>query len=92
MRFLLYAIGPFVAFGLVLSVTDRHVLLQESKLDRGQTYELRGHGTVDAKNHETIVCYYFTGYSIDSTVLQYTPSNFPRPESCPFLRKIDVPK
>lgn len=76
-----------VAIWLMLLLTDTRVLISETKVNPGQKYIVEEHGDLGANNQSTLVCRYFNGRKILTSVLWYSPNNFLGKDSCPFLTR-----
>lgn len=79
------AIGILVAASFGLLVTNKRVLIWQTKVNPGDSYVVEEHGNVGASEQSSLVCRYFTGRSIKMTVLWYSSNNVLGREQCPFL-------
>lgn len=73
--------------GVFLVTTDQRLLLWQTKVIPGETYEVAGYGDLGKSRQASLVCRYFTGLGIATTVEAYTPGGPPAGDSCPFLVK-----
>jgi hypothetical protein len=69
----------------VLLLTDRRLLVWETKVSPGETYVIAGHGNVGDGKQASLVCRYFTGRSVVVRVYWYSPNNVLGRDQCPFL-------
>lgn len=67
-----------------LIATDQRLLVWETKVVPGERYEVAGLGDVGKSSHPSLVCRYFTGRGIATTVVAYRPGTG-RDGGCPFL-------
>ena len=72
-------------FGLV--VTDSRILVEERLVQPGQAYVVEGHGDLGENSQASLVCRYFNGRRVLSTVFWYAPNNFMGRDSCPFISR-----
>lgn len=80
---LVAAIVGLVWLGLV--VTDTRILVEEKLVQPGQKYVVEGYGDLGALGQASLVCRYFNGRRILSTVFWYAPNNFMGRDSCSFV-------
>jgi hypothetical protein len=83
--FSLSAGGVALAVVLMLLLSDRRVLVWETRVDPGQTYFVGEWGELGKASQSQLVCRYFTGRTIRTTVLWYSPNNILGRDECPFL-------
>ena len=91
-RVLRYAIGALAVLAvlcLALVVADARVLIYERVVEPGEHYHVQGFGDVGTKAQATLVCTYFTGRSVKTTVMWYASNNVMGRDSCPFLKGSD---
>jgi hypothetical protein len=72
---------------LSLVVTDTRVLVGETLVRPGQVYVAEDHGDLGSSHQKTLVCRYFNGRRILTTVLWYSSNNIMGRDSCPFVRR-----
>jgi hypothetical protein len=78
----IYIIVGFIIFCLLLLITDRRILVYESKI-----YEkISSSGIIDPFNEPRYLnCKYFTGRTFVTTTFWYASNNMMGKDSCPFL-------
>ena len=82
-RKFIYIIAGFIIFCLLLLITDRRILVYESKI-----YEKISSGIIDPFNEPSYLnCKYFTGRTFVTTTFWYANNNIMGKDSCPFLTK-----
>jgi len=80
-RKFIYIIAGFIIFCLLLLITDRRILVYESKI-----YDKDGSGFIDVFNEPKFLnCKYFTGRTFVTTTFWYASNNMMGKDSCPFL-------
>ena len=80
-RIFIYIIAGFIIFCLLLLITDRRILVYESKI-----YEKDSSGIIDPFNEPRYLnCKYFTGRTFVTTTFWYASNNIMGKDSCPFL-------
>ena len=72
---------------LGLLVTDTRILVDEELVQPGQTYMVEGYRDLGANNQASLVCRYFNGRRVLSTVFWYAPNNFMGRDNCPFVSR-----
>ena len=72
---------------LGLLVTDTRILVEEKLVQPGELYVVEGHGDLGANSHASLVCRYFNGRRVLSTVFWYAPNNFMGRDSCPVVSR-----
>jgi hypothetical protein len=77
----------FVLTCVTLLVSGRRVLVWEVKVNPGEHYIVEEHGNLGASQQSSLVCRYFTGRSILTTVFWYSPNNVLGKDQCPFIGK-----
>ena len=77
--------GSIVAAILVLLVTGKRVLVSEYHVAQGDTFFVEGWGNVGGGSQDSLVCRYFTGRSITTRVLWYSPANIFGRDQCLFI-------
>lgn len=75
--------AALVSGGLLLS--GKRVLILEHRINPGETYVVSDHGNLGDSKQASLVCRYFTGRSIVTTVLWYSPNNVLGRDQCPFV-------
>jgi len=73
--------------GVFLVTTDQRLLLWQTKVIPGETYEVAGYGDLGKSRQPSLVCRYFTGLGIETTVEAYAPGGPPAGDFCAFLVK-----
>ncbi len=86
-RRLLVLVVLAVAAGVFLVMTDQRLLLWQTRVIPGETYEVAGYGDLGKSKQASLVCRYYTGLGIATTVEAYTPGGPPAGDGCPFLVK-----
>lgn len=81
----LIALGIAFAFVITLLVSDRRVLVWETRIHPGQTYVVGEWGDLGKASASSLVCRYFTGRSVLTTVYWHSPNNIMGRDQCPFL-------
>ena len=82
----IYSIGCFVIFCLLLLITDRRILVYEEKIYHEKTGSFNSkikdpfEGTIKALN-----CTYFTGRTFVTKAVWYASNNIMGKDSCTFL-------
>lgn len=74
-----------VAAWLALLLGGGRVLVQETKVEPGATFVVEGCGDVGASDHTSLVCRYFTGRSVVTSVYWYAPNGVMGKDECPIL-------
>jgi hypothetical protein len=74
-----------VLFALLLLFSGARVLVSERKVNPGEFYEVTNHGNLGENKQASLVCRYFTGRSIITSVFWYSSNNFMGKDQCPFL-------
>ncbi|BAL23503.1 hypothetical protein [Azoarcus sp. KH32C] len=69
---------------LTLLVSGTRVLVWETKVNPGEVYVVEEHGDLGGSKQATLVCRYFTGRSIRTSVLWYSSNNIMGKDQCPF--------
>lgn len=82
-RLVILVIAAGIA-GVFLIATDQRLLVWETKVVPGERYEVAGLGDIGKASHPSLVCRYFTGRGIATTVVAYRPGTG-RDGGCPFL-------
>lgn len=75
--------AALASVGLLLS--GKRVLVYEHRVNPGETYDVPDHGNLGESKQATLVCRYFAGRSILTTVLWYSPNNVLGRDQCPFV-------
>lgn len=87
MRRIFVILALAVIAGVFLVATDQRLLLWQTKVIPGETYEVAGYGDLGKSQQASLVCRYYTGLGIATTVEAYTPGGSPAGDGCPFLVK-----
>lgn len=78
------AIGFGVTICAVLLVSGKRVLVWETRVELGDYYVLAEYGNLGAADNAQLVCRYFTGRSVLTSVYWYSPNNLMGKDQCPF--------
>lgn len=84
-RLALIVLAVLLATDIALLISDRRVLVWETHVRPGETYEVPDWGDLGKSSGASVVCRYFTGRSIKVRVFHYSPNNILGRDSCPFL-------
>jgi len=74
---------------VALLVTGSRVLVWETRVNPGQNYVVGAWGDLGGATQSQLVCRYFTGRSLRTNVLWYSPNNVMGRDQCPFLVRND---
>jgi hypothetical protein len=74
-----------VVIDVTLLVSGYRLLLSERTVTPGQSYVVDGWGDLGKSAQASLVCRYFTGRSVITSVFWYSPNNILGKDSCPFL-------
>ena len=69
----------------LLLLSGKRVLVHEVKVNPGDRYVLPGHGDLGSAQQASLVCRYFTGRSILTSVFWYALNNLMGKDQCPFI-------
>ncbi|WP_146204540.1 hypothetical protein [Massilia glaciei] len=83
-RTALIAMGLAVTICALLLLTGKRVLVWETRVEPGGYYVVRKYGNLGAADNAKLVCRYFTGRSVLTTVYWHSPNNFMGKDQCPF--------
>jgi len=72
-------------FELSLLLTGHRVLVGETRVQPGVSYVLPEYGDVGKNAQASLVCRYFTGRGVATSVLWYSSNNVMGRDECPFL-------
>ncbi|MRD49680.1 hypothetical protein GHT07_20615 [Caenimonas koreensis DSM 17982] len=72
---------------LVLLLSDRRILVYEHKVNPGESFVEGEWGDLGKASQSQLVCRYFTGRSVQTTVYWHAPNNIMGKDQCPFLSK-----
>ncbi len=84
------AIAAVALLGLAwvaLVVTDTRILVEEKLIRPGQRYVVEGYGDLAQNSQASLVCRYFNGRRVLSTVFWHAPNNFMGRDSCPVISR-----
>lgn len=70
---------------LALLLSGKRVLISEKKVSPGESYFVSDYGDLGKSQQAHLVCGYFTGRSLLTKVLWYSPNNILGRDQCPFL-------
>jgi hypothetical protein len=86
---ILIGVGVLIAASALLSltllITGHRLLVREHRVDPGETFHVDSYGNLGDNSQASLVCWYFTGRSVLTRVLWYSPNNILGRDSCPFL-------
>lgn len=81
-----YLILGVVAISLMLAVSDRRLLIWQDKAEVGQHYYVDGYGDLYGNAQASLVCSYWTGWSIKKSVFWYDAGGFMgSKDQCPLI-------
>lgn len=83
------ALAVFLFICVALLASDKRVLIWETKVNPGDSYIVEEHGDLGKSQQSTLVCRYFTGRSIKTSVLWYSSNNIMGRDQCPFVKGAD---
>lgn len=84
-RRVLAGVAALCAAPLVLLVFDLRVLVSETKVNPGDAFVTADYGDVGKAAQSSLVCRYFTGRSIVTRVVWYSPNNILGRDQCEFV-------
>ena len=84
-RIALAVVGFVMLFCTLLLVLGKRVLIAETKVNAGEKYVVPEHGDLGAAQQASLVCRYFTGRSLLTSVLWFSPDNILGKVQCPFI-------
>lgn len=84
-RIVFGVILALLAANLALLITGRRVLIHERSVAPGESYVVAEHGDLGKNSQATLVCRYWTGRSVVTRVLWYSPNNIMGADQCPFM-------
>lgn len=70
---------------LIFVSAGARVLISEKRVEPGQIYFVAGYGDLGKADHASLVCRYFTGRHITTTVYWYSSNNVLGKDECPFF-------
>ena len=73
------------ALPIVLLITGQRLLVHETKINPGDHYVVEEYGNLGQATQSSLVCRYFTGRSILTTVFWYSSNSVLGKDQCPFL-------
>jgi hypothetical protein len=73
---------------VALVVTDIRILVEEKLIQPGQRYVGEGYGDLGTNSQASLVCRYFNGRRVLSTVFWHAPNNFMGRDSCPVFSRV----
>lgn len=83
----LIAIGVVAAAWLTFLAFGARVLIGETLVEPGTSFVVQGHGDVGDSKQASLVCRYFTGRSVVTSVFWYSPNNVMGKDECPILTR-----
>lgn len=78
-------LAAFVVISLLLLASGKRILVYEKKVNPGESYIVPEHGNLGEAQQASLVCRYFTGRSVLTSVLWYSPNNILGKDQCPFI-------
>lgn len=85
MKGILGGVTLVIVLWLALLVSGQRLLISEVKVEPGQNYVVPEHGNLGAANQASLVCKYFTGRKVVTSVYWFSPNNILGRDECPFL-------
>lgn len=79
------SLGLSLFLCLALLITDSRLLVWEKRVNPGETYFVEEHGDLGTNRQSNLVCRYFTGRSVLTSVYWYSPDNLFGKSHCPFV-------
>ncbi len=70
---------------LYILITDTRVLIEEVKVNPGQSYLASGFGDLGKNKQSSLACKYFNGRKIIQKVYWYSANNIMGKDSCKFI-------
>ncbi len=70
---------------VLLLASGNRLLIYEHKVNPGEEYVVFEHGDLGAAQQASLVCRYFTGRSVLTSVFWYSPDNLMGKDQCPFI-------
>lgn len=74
-----------VAISLLLAVSDRRLLIWQHKVLAGSDYYVEGHGSFSNDDQDSLVCSYWTGWSVKKSVFWYSANGIFGKDQCPVI-------
>ena len=87
LRPFLIVVAIVLATDLCLLITDTRILVRETRTEPGQEFFVEGYGNLGNSSQAKLVCRYFTGRRILTSVYFYSSANIFGRDSCPFLNR-----
>ena len=85
MRILMTTFVVVLLVSLILLLSGRRVLVWEVKVNPGDHYVVPEYGNLGAAYNARLVCRYYTGRSILTSVYEYSPNEVLGKAQCPFI-------
>jgi hypothetical protein len=85
-RLIIGVLAGFVLANLVLLITGRRVLMHERRVDPGDHYTVTEYGDLGKSEQSSLVCRYWTGRSVTTNVVWFSPNNMMGRDQCPFVQ------
>lgn len=85
LRVILIAVAVVLLASLALLLSGRRVLIWEVRVLPGDHYAVPEHGDLGAANNACLVCRYYTGRSIQTSVFWYSSNGLLGKDQCPFI-------
>ncbi len=80
-----YLVIGFLAISLLLAISDRRVLIWQHKVIAGEDYYVEGFGSLKTNAQDSLVCTYWTGWSVKKTVFWHSANNIFGRDKCAFV-------
>ena len=74
-----------ILFPLLLLFSGARILFSEKRVNPGDLFTVQDYGNLGQMNQSSLVCKYFTGRSIITSVFWYSSNNFMGRDQCPFF-------
>jgi hypothetical protein len=74
-----------ILFPLFLLISGTRILFSEQRVNPGDLYAVQDYGNLGEMNQSSLVCKYFTGRSVITSVFWYSSNNFMGRDQCPFF-------
>lgn len=85
-RFLFLILVIFITAIFLLLLSGKRILVFEKVVYPGESFLIKDYGDLGKENNPSLVCKYFTGRSITTSVFWFSPNNHLGNDECPFLR------
>lgn len=89
-RYVAWVLVVLVLISAFLLLSGRRLLVWETRVNPGDNYVVAGWGNLGTAGQAQLACRYFTGRSVVTHVLWYSPNNFLGRDQCPFFEKEEL--